>query len=65
MFVWRCDTVLTELAAHLPEAHRGLMQIADAWDTPQRDAVLQETYPKLPKISVDFGGITGGRPASP
>jgi len=55
MFVWRCDTVLGELQAHLPESYAGLMKIAAAWDTPQRDQVLNETYPKLPKISIDYG----------
>src|SRR4051812_44837876 len=54
MFVWRCDTVLNELASHLPESYRGLTQIADAWDTPRRQQVLNETYPKLPKISIDY-----------
>ncbi|MBC8108299.1 MAG: NTP transferase domain-containing protein [Anaerolineae bacterium] len=54
MFVWRADTVLNELAAHLPEAHKGLKTIADAWDTPQQDAVLNATYAKLPKISIDY-----------
>ena len=54
MFVWRCDTVLNELAAHLPLSHRGLMKIADAWSTPRRDMVLQEVYPSLPKISIDY-----------
>jgi mannose-1-phosphate guanylyltransferase len=54
MFVWRCDTVLSELASHLPESHRGLMKIADAWDTPARQVVLSEIYPSLPKISIDY-----------
>lgn len=54
MFVWRCDTVLNELATHLPESYRGLTKIAEAWDTPRRDAVLQEIYPTLPKISIDY-----------
>jgi mannose-1-phosphate guanylyltransferase len=54
MFVWRADTVLNELAAHLKEAHAGLMKIADAWDSPNRADVLNETYPKLPKISIDY-----------
>ena len=40
MFVWRCDTVLTELGILLPQSHAGLMRIAAAWNTPQRDAVL-------------------------
>jgi mannose-1-phosphate guanylyltransferase len=54
MFVWRCDTVLNELASHLPDSYRGLTQIADAWDTPRRQQVLNETYPKLPRISIDY-----------
>ncbi len=54
MFVWRADTVLGELAAHLPETHRGLAAIADAWGTPRQEAVLQEVYPTLKKISVDY-----------
>jgi mannose-1-phosphate guanylyltransferase len=54
MFVWRCDTVLRELSLHLPEAYKGLMRIAEAWGTPRQDAVLRETYPKLPRISIDY-----------
>jgi mannose-1-phosphate guanylyltransferase len=54
MFVWRCDTVLNELSAHLPQSYRGLVQIAQTWDSPRRDAVLKEVYPELPKISIDY-----------
>lgn len=54
MFVWRCDTVLNELKAHLPESHAELVKIASAWNTPQRDKVLNETYPTLKKISIDY-----------
>jgi mannose-1-phosphate guanylyltransferase len=54
MFVWRCDTVLNELAIHLPGSHKGLSQIAQAWGTPQQESVLKEVYPRLPKISIDY-----------
>src|ERR1700722_17864073 len=54
MFVWRCDTVLGELAAHLPESHSGLMKISDAWVPPDQQAVVEAVYPKLPKISIDY-----------
>src|SRR3954468_22593060 len=54
MFVWRADTVLRELSLHLPDAHRGLMHIAEAWNTPQRQQVLGDIYPKLPRISIDY-----------
>ena len=54
MFVWRCDTVLGELQSHLPESYKGLTTVGAAWGTPQQDAVLNDLYPKLPKISVDY-----------
>jgi mannose-1-phosphate guanylyltransferase len=54
MFVWRCDAVLGELAAHLPESHSGLMKIAQAWGTAAQQATLESVYPKLPKISIDY-----------
>jgi mannose-1-phosphate guanylyltransferase len=54
MFVWRGDTVLAELAQHLPESHAGLTKIADAWGTPEQSKVLSEIYPTLKKISVDY-----------
>ncbi len=54
MFVWRADTVLGELASYLPDSHAGLTRIAAEWDGPRRAAVLAETYPTLPKISIDY-----------
>lgn len=55
MFVWRADTVLNELATHLPKSYEGLQQIADAWDTIDQAGTLKQIYPKLPKISIDYG----------
>jgi len=54
MFVWRCDTVLDEVAAQLPGSHKGLDQIAAAWGTDKQETVLKEVYPRLPKISIDY-----------
>ena len=54
MFVWRAQTVLAELEVRLPASYTGLSRIADAWDTPERLAVLNEVYPTLPKISIDY-----------
>ncbi len=54
MFVWRCDTVLNELAIHLPLAYAGLAKIGQAWDTPDAQRVLQENYPALTKKSIDY-----------
>ena len=54
MFVWRARTVLDALAEHLPETAAGLDRIVAAPRGPQRDAVLAEVFPTLPKISVDY-----------
>ncbi|HEV2781343.1 MAG TPA: sugar phosphate nucleotidyltransferase [Actinophytocola sp.] len=54
MFVWRAQTVLAELEEHLPASYAGLGRIADAWDEPERMEVLNEVYPTLPKISIDY-----------
>jgi len=54
MFVWRADTVLEQLAAHLPQSYQGLQKVASAWGTPDQQKVLAEVYPRLPKISIDY-----------
>jgi len=54
MFVWRCDTVLGELAIHLPEAAKGLAKIGEAWGTPDFQKVLASTYPILTRKSIDY-----------
>jgi mannose-1-phosphate guanylyltransferase len=54
MFVWRAATVLEALAEHLPETARGLERIVAAAPGADRDAVLAEVFPTLPRISVDY-----------
>jgi len=54
MFVWRAATLLDCLRRYEPEIHAGLMRIAEAWGTPSQQQVLNEVYPGLKKISVDF-----------
>jgi mannose-1-phosphate guanylyltransferase len=54
MFVWRADTLLECIRRYASENYAGLMRIADAWDTPRRQDVLEEAYPRLKQISVDY-----------
>jgi mannose-1-phosphate guanylyltransferase len=54
MFVWRVATILSNLQALLPEAMEPLRRIAAAWDSPAQEKTLQEWFPKLPKISIDY-----------
>ena len=54
MFVWRARTVLDALADHLPESATGLARVVAAPAGPERESVLAEVFPTLPKISVDY-----------
>ena len=53
MFIVRARTLLDHLHAQLPTLHDGLREIAAAWDTPQRDEVLDRVWPTLTRIAID------------
>ena len=56
MFVWRASTILKCIKQHLPEVHRVLNKITDAWD--QGDDVQQAVtriFPSMPTVSIDIG----------
>jgi len=55
MFTVHARTMMEAIARLAPENHAGLVRIAEAWDTADRDRVLAETWPTLPKTSIDYG----------
>jgi mannose-1-phosphate guanylyltransferase len=54
MFVWKAGNILTNLERFLPGATEPLMKIRRAWDRPDRQSILEQWFPKLPKISIDY-----------
>jgi len=54
MFLFHARTFLSCLERFLPESHAGLSKIQAAWGSPEQQRVLEEVYPTLPKISVDY-----------
>ncbi|MDO5681971.1 MAG: mannose-1-phosphate guanylyltransferase [Propionibacteriaceae bacterium] len=48
MFVWRADTLLAQLAQLVPDCHATVQTLAT------EPARLEELFPTLPKISVDY-----------
>ncbi len=54
MFVWRASTLLDCIRRYAPDNYAGLMKIATAWHTSDRQEVLDAVYPTLKKISVDY-----------
>ncbi|MGN8246809.1 mannose-1-phosphate guanylyltransferase [Cellulomonas soli] len=53
MFIVRAATLLEHLHTQLPTLHDGLVRIAAAWDTAERESVLAATWPGLTKIAID------------
>jgi mannose-1-phosphate guanylyltransferase len=54
IFVWKAKTILAHINKYLPDAMDPLRKIATAWDGPNQEQALNEFFPKLPKISIDF-----------
>ncbi|WP_104091263.1 mannose-1-phosphate guanylyltransferase [Arthrobacter sp. GMC3] len=54
MFVAPVELMLRHLKANEPTLYEGLMEIAAAWDTPDRVAVKNRVWPTLPKIAIDY-----------
>ena len=54
IFIWKVRTILGELERLKPDILAAVRRIAEAWDTPDRDAVFRDQYAKAEKISIDF-----------
>lgn len=55
MFIWQVKTILRELRTHLPEVMQKVDLIVEAIDTPRAQAVLDEIWPTIQSISIDYG----------
>jgi len=55
IFFWRTDAILAAIERDLPELHEGLEALAPDLDTDRMAAALARVYPRLPRISVDYG----------
>jgi mannose-1-phosphate guanylyltransferase len=54
MFISRADVLLKQLGESEPELLEGLTELAAAWDTPARGAVVDRVWPGLRKIAIDY-----------
>ena len=55
MFFWKVGVILKQFQTLLPDIYQKVEQIGDAINTPMEEAVLNEVYPVIPKISIDYG----------
>ncbi len=55
MFIWKASTILSYFEKLLPDIYECLMKLAESFGTDEEEKKLWEIYPKIPKISVDYG----------
>ncbi|MBN2143286.1 MAG: mannose-1-phosphate guanylyltransferase [Candidatus Aureabacteria bacterium] len=55
MFFWKVSTILDELKQKMPELADGLNAIRQGLGSKDLDKMLDDIYPNLPKISIDYG----------
>ena len=53
--MWKVSTILNKMQTLLPQIYQKLTQIGEAIGTPEEDKVLQEVFPTVESISVDYG----------
>ncbi|MFZ5987269.1 MAG: mannose-1-phosphate guanylyltransferase [Bacillota bacterium] len=55
ILVCRTDTVLKAIEELLPYLYKDLMKLEQYIDTDKQDVMLEEIYPKMQSISIDYG----------
>ena len=55
MFIWKASTILSKFQLLLPDIYECLVRIGDAMGSSREQEVIDEVYPVIPKISIDYG----------
>jgi mannose-1-phosphate guanylyltransferase len=53
--VWRAEAILDEIRKQMSGLRDTLSEIRAAWDTPERDEIIQQRWPALQNETVDYG----------
>lgn len=55
MFIWKASTILKNFENFLPGIYADICKIGDAMGTDAEQKVLDEVYPQIQSISIDYG----------
>ncbi|MBN1917489.1 MAG: mannose-1-phosphate guanylyltransferase [Verrucomicrobia bacterium] len=55
IFVWTVEAICKAFERHMPELHRGLVEMRDAIDTPRQDETVRCVYERLKPKPIDTG----------
>lgn len=54
MFIAPAALILRQLSKTEPELHASILEIAAAWDGPERETVVKRIWPTLNKVAIDY-----------
>lgn len=54
MFVWKASTILEKFQTYIPDIYADLVKIGNAMQTESEKAIIEEVYPNIRKISIDY-----------
>lgn len=54
MFIWKASTILRKYQELIEDIHADIARIGEAMDTDREQAALEEIYPNIRKISIDY-----------
>ncbi len=55
MFVWKASTIIEEFKKYIPDIYEDLSKIADAMGSDNEKSTIEEIYPNIRSISIDYG----------
>ncbi len=55
MFIWKASTILKKFEKYLPNIYADLLKIGDSMKTSDELKVIDEVYPNIESISIDYG----------
>lgn len=55
IFIWKSSVILNAFEKLLPDIYDCLKKIGEAMETEEEKKILAEIYPRIPKLSIDYG----------
>ena len=55
MFIWKASVIMEKFKELLPDVYACLEKIGGAMNTPEEQRTIEEIYPTIPSISIDYG----------
>lgn len=55
IFVWKASVILNKFKEFLPDVYADLLKIANGFGTADEEKILNEVYPSIRSVSIDYG----------